>query len=521
MSDSAVATDTHRPSTGAEQPEPARAGRDGFGELVRRVALSAWFAPTAFAALVVTWHIGKPEMWHDELVTVDVATRSTRQILRLLENVDAVHGAYYLFMHAWTTLVGAGPTAVRLPSALAMTVATACVALAGQRLFDRTTGVAAGFVFALVPTVTRFGQETRSYALVVLGAALATLFLLRALERPGLWRWAAYTLTVAALGVLNVVSLTLLLGHGVAVLVHWWRQRRLWLLVQFALSVGAGLGLALPVIMRGMRQAGRQISWIPDSQPWTVWEQTVGSTLLAAALTALAALGLLAHLRRRPGTTSRPATAALIAVLPLPVILVASTGEINYFFSKYLLFVLPAWAVLAGAGVAALRRVPLVAAALVVVAALAVPGQQALRAEFSHGWYTYPQARAFQPLSYSEAARLIAAEYQPGDGMAAGGPWWWMHDPGVRYYLPKDITPRNVFQARSAADRAELFGADCPEPARCLRDEPRIWVVLPKVTDEPLTGLPRKQSAALAERYDVVRVEHPRGLTVALLQRKG
>ncbi|WP_436660065.1 glycosyltransferase family 39 protein [Micromonospora sp. URMC 103] len=484
------------------------------------MAGTAWFAPTVFAALVVTWHVGRPEMWHDELVTVDVATRSTGQILRLLEKVDAVHGAYYLFMHAWTTLVGAGPAAVRLPSALAMTAATACVALAGQRLFGRTAGVAAGFLFALVPTVTRFGQEARSYALVVLGAALATLLLLRALERPRLGRWAVYTLAVAALGVLNVVSLTLLLGHGAAVLIHWWRQRSRWLLVRFALAAAAGVALALPVVLRGMRQAGRQISWIPDSPPWTVWEQTFGSPQVAAAVTALAGLGLLANLRGRAGVVPRAVTAAVVAALPVPVILVASTGDINYFFSKYLLFLLPAWAVLAGAGIGALRRVPLVAAALVLVAALAVPGQQALRAEFSHSWYTYPQARAFQPLAYSEAARLVAADYQPGDGMVAGGPWWWMHGPGVRYYLPKDVTLRNVFEAQSAADRGELFGADCPEPARCLRDEPRIWVVLAEVTDAPLTGLPRKQSAALTERYDVVRVEHPRRMTVALLQRR-
>ncbi|MFG3556015.1 glycosyltransferase family 39 protein [Micromonospora sp. NPDC047557] len=519
MPDRAVTTDAPPAQTDAGPPPPATEPARRQLPLVRRLALSVWFWPTAFAALAVGWRLGSPEMWHDELVTVDVATRSTGQILGMLANVDAVHGTYYLFMHGWTTLFGTGPAVVRLPSALAMVLATACVALVGRRVFDQTAGIAAGFVFALVPTVTRFGQETRSYAFVVLAAAAATLFLLRALQRPGWLRWIAYVLAVAGIGLVNVVALTLLLGHGVAVLIHCWRERRWWSLAWFVLAAAGGVGIAAPVILRGMKQAGRQISWIPDSAPWTVWEQAFGSVLLAAAITALAVVGVLTHLRR--DALARTAAAAVIAALPLPVILLASTGDINYFFSKYLLFLVPAWAVLAGAGVAALRRAPLVAVGLVVLAALSVPGQLALRGEYSHGWYTYPQERAFKPLSYSEAARVIEAGYQPGDGLVAGGPWWWMHEPGVRYYLPADVSPRNVFQQRSAAQRNELFGADCADPARCLRDEPRLWVLLPTVTDAPLTGLPKKQSAVLAQRYDVVRVTHVTGLTVALLQRRG
>ncbi|MEU7803545.1 glycosyltransferase family 39 protein [Micromonospora arborensis] len=520
MSDRAVATDAHPAQIdGGSSPRPVTGPRRQLVPLARRLALSVWFWPTAFAALVVGWRLGSPEMWHDELVTVDVATRSTGQIRGMLANVDAVHGAYYLFMHGWTTLFGTGPAAVRLPSALAMTLATACVALAARRLFDHRTGVAAGFVFALVPTVTRFGQETRSYAFVVLAAAAATLFLLRALERPAWWRWAAYALAVAGIGLVNVVALTLLLGHGAAVLMHAWRERRWWSLAWFALAAAGGAAIAAPVILRGMKQAGRQVSWIPDSSPWTVWEQAYGSTLLAVAVTALAAVGVLTRLRR--DVAARSVSAALVAVLPLPVILLASTGDINYFFSKYLLFLLPAWAVLAGAGIAVLRRAPLVAVALVVVAALSVPGQLALRGEYSHGWYTYPQARAFKPLSYSQAARLIEADYQPGDGLVAGGPWWWMHEPGVRYYLPADVAPRNVFEQRSAAQRHELFGAACANPASCLRDEPRIWVLLPTITDAPLAGLPKKQAAVLTERYEVVRVNHATGITVALLRRRG
>ncbi|MEV1113237.1 glycosyltransferase family 39 protein [Micromonospora sp. NPDC049751] len=519
MPDRAVITDAPQAQNDVGSPPPAAEPARRRLPFARRLALSVWFWPTAFAALAVGWRLGSPEMWQDELVSIDLANRSTSQILSMLKNVDAVHGAYYLFMHGWATVFGSGPTSVRVPSALAMILATACVALAGRRIFGQTAGIAGGFTFALVPTVTRFGQETRSYAFVVLAAAAATLFLLRALERPGWLRWAPYTLAVAGIGLVNVVGLTLLIGHGLAVLIHCWRERRWWSVVWFGLAALAGVGIAAPVILRGMKQAGRQISWIPDSAPWTVWEQVLGSVLLAFAVTALAVVGVLTHLRR--GTAARTVIFALIAAVPLPVVLLASTGDINYFFSKYLLFVLPAWAVLAGAGVAALRRVPLVVVGLVVLAGLSVPGQLALRAEYSHSWYTYPQKRAFAPFGYSEAARVVESGYQPGDGLVAGGAWWWAAEDGVRYYLPKDVKLRNVFEQRSAAQRNELFNAACTNPARCLHDEPRLWVLLPAVTDTPLASLPKKQSAVLTERYEVVRVDHVTGMTVALLQQRG
>ena len=56
---------------------------------------------------------------------------------------------------------------------------------AGRQAAGRSpAGLAAGLVFALVPSVSRFAQEIRFYALAVLIATLATLLLLRALDRP-------------------------------------------------------------------------------------------------------------------------------------------------------------------------------------------------------------------------------------------------------------------------------------------------------------------------------------------------
>ena len=45
---------------------------------------------------------GRPSFWYDEAATISAAySRSLSQLWRMLSNVDAVHGLYYLFMHGW------------------------------------------------------------------------------------------------------------------------------------------------------------------------------------------------------------------------------------------------------------------------------------------------------------------------------------------------------------------------------------------------------------------------------------
>ena len=95
-----------------------------------------------------------------------------------------------------------------------MAAAAACVILAARRLGGARAGLLAGLVFALVPSVSRFAQEIRSYALEVLVATLATVLLLRCLDQPAVRRWAAYGACLAALGYLDLVALAVVTGHA-------------------------------------------------------------------------------------------------------------------------------------------------------------------------------------------------------------------------------------------------------------------------------------------------------------------
>ncbi|MFF6778520.1 glycosyltransferase family 39 protein [Streptomyces sp. NPDC012637] len=529
------------PATGGAGARTARAGSAAGGGHLRLLG-SAWLWPGLLAFVLGLHGAGGPQLWEDELNSWDLATRSTGRLLETVQNVDAVLAAYYLFLHGWTGLFGDSDIALRLPSVLAMAGAAVCTALIGARLAGPRAGRVAGLLFALTPVVSRYAQEARPYALVVLAVALSTLLLLRALDRPDLRRrWCGYALAVSAVGLLHVVALTALVGHVVAAVT---KGRAV--AVRLGLAVLAGVAATAPVLFLGRSQAGRQISWIPRPDLWGLagfWPQLFGSALTAGAVIALAASAW----ARRPGrdaggdaagratvsagtgpgagpakrTGARvdvPDRGLLLAVTvsavgPPLVLWTVSHGDVSYFYFRYLLFTLPAWAVLAGIGLRSVRPRAVVAVLLAVLALLTLPEQRSLREPYAHFWHG---------VDYRGAAATIEKYHRPGDAVVydRGDDYWRLLDAGVRHYLPDELRPRDVFLARSAADRADLWATECPDPARCLRGEPRIWLVVPADDADPLQALPPAQARALRARYTATGTERLTGVTVALLVRK-
>ncbi|WFF06922.1 glycosyltransferase family 39 protein [Micromonospora sp. WMMD1076] len=177
-----------------------------------------WVVPGLLTLVVTLAGIGHAQPWRDELATWSAATRPVPDLVRMTRTIDAATGPYYLLMHGWTALAGTSPTALRLPSALAVAVAAALTARLGAVLVGRRAGLLAGLLFAVLPVTSRYGQEARPYALATLLAVLATLLLVEALRRPGRWRWAGYAVAVAALGLFHLLALTLLAAHALVVL---------------------------------------------------------------------------------------------------------------------------------------------------------------------------------------------------------------------------------------------------------------------------------------------------------------
>lgn len=339
------------PQVEEQSAEVPRAG--GAGRARPAVAVAV---PAAVMGALGLWGLDRGGMWRDEAVTFQVARRSVPQIWRLLHEVDAVHGLYYLLMHA-VLAVHPGEVVLRLPSVVAAAVTAALVAALGTRLLRPRAGLAAGLLYAITPMAGHYAQEGRSYALVAAGATAATLLFVRAARDGG--RWRAYGVVLGLTCWLHEFAVLVLLAHAVSLAlarpgVRVWRG---WGSAAAAVSV-----TLLPMVLVSHAQSA-QLAWLRQPAPDTarnVLRAFLGGPVPAVYWTclALAVLGLAGLMSLRPGLTC--ARVALpLAVVP-PATLMLASRLTPLYVDRYVLYALSGAPLLVAAGAervaAALRR---------------------------------------------------------------------------------------------------------------------------------------------------------------------
>jgi mannosyltransferase len=449
-----------------------------------------------------------------------------------------VLGVYYFGLHLWMAVFGDSATAMRLPSVIAMTIATGVVALIGRRLAGGAAGLASGLVFALIPSVSRYAQEARPYAFATLFATLATLMFLRAMERPHWSRWVLYSVVLAAAGVANLIALCVVFAHLVILLWDFLQRtvrlggdgtpesgRRipggrlspegapLLLLVRFCVAAVIGGILVSPLALEGHRQQSWQIG--AGSTPHTaeliglhggIWEELFSSVPAAVVIMLLAVIGLLAAPDARRRTMVGYALA--LAIVPVVAVYVISRGPTSYWTYRYMLFSVTGWAVGAGICISCLaerakrtrltrltRSVsPRFAVAAVLVAAVGLVGihdQLEVRQNEAHNLWAYPEMpNNGVPEDYQAAAAVIAANERPGDGIVfqTSDENHYQVDTAMGYYLRGKL-PTPVFQAQTQVQASSLQPAECNDPSSCINGTPRIWMVyVDHLTPDPFSS---------------------------------
>ncbi len=241
-------------------------------------AAAARYAQAGAAAAVMLvlglWGLARDSaMGNDEVATRWAALLSLRELAHLVNNVDAVHGLYYLLMHGWVA-VGSSPEALRVPSVAAMTGAAIVIAVLARRLAGSGwAALFAGLVMVLTPDISYYAQTARSYAMVYVCVAGATLVLVHALAAeaagapgPRLARWwIGYGALVTLGGYLNEMSLLMLAAHAVTVLLARQGRRSV---RHWAAAGGVGAVLVTPLILISIREHAA-VNWIPGPASMT------------------------------------------------------------------------------------------------------------------------------------------------------------------------------------------------------------------------------------------------------------
>ncbi|MEU1575857.1 glycosyltransferase family 39 protein [Streptomyces collinus] len=458
------------------------------------------------------WGLDRGGMWGDESVTFQVAQRTVPQIWRLLHDVDAVHGLYYLFMHAVLT-VHPGEVVLRLPSVCAATATAGLVAALGVRLAGPRAGLWAGVLYAITPMTGHYAQEGRSYALVAAGVAGATLLLVRAVDAGGARAWWPYGTVVALTCVLHELAVPVLGAHALT-LALLRVPRKVW--SGWGRAAGAVVLLLLPLVWVSQGQSG-QVAWLVSPgwdrvgrlarnfSPGPAGPVFWGSLLLMAA-----------GLRER-----RTAAVALPLLLVPPGILMTVSQVRPLYHDRYVLYALAGASLLVAAGAGRVagvlgrvrikgRRVR--AGGSRVRAVVGVTGALALTATFLNQLPVHRRDRsaAHRPDNLAVVSALAVSRMRPGD------PVLFVPSVGRLAALayPKGFRRvRDIALRESAPRSGTLWGREATpgQLRRRLAAVDRVWVVAERSALDPRRSrtdpVERTKLAVLATEF-TVREEH-------------
>ncbi len=235
--------------------------------------------------------------------------------------------------------------------------------MTGSRLVSRRAGLAAGLTFAALPAVSWFAQDARPFAMETAAGAAASYFLVRLAGDDGRHRWACwYAASLVVLGLANVFGLLLIPAHAVT-LAAWRGQAR-------PAGCGPPVDRGGDHRVRGTAAADRarrgtqraQVSWLqpPGAAAALATGRLVGSAALLLAAAVLTGMGLAyAALHHRLGAdwpARLPALCLPWLAGPPVILFVMSQFQPAYTF-RYIVFCMPAAALLIGTGLAAAGRV--------------------------------------------------------------------------------------------------------------------------------------------------------------------
>ena len=482
-----MATATERTGPGAEPT-----GGSGERRSTARPLVGAVLALTILGFALASYRLGTKSLWLDEAVSANHARLGLSGLWTVITSHDPNMGLYYVLLHFWTRVFGDSEAAVRSMTVVLAGFAVPVMYLLGRRLFGRSAGIYAALLLAVAPFFVQYEQTARSYALVVVLVLLSSYFFVAELEKPSRATLIAYVLA----------SVLAVYAHYFGALV----------LVVQALTL---------IAVR--RRGAVTVAYRP---PWRSWccafrrrcsrtaparRTSPGFTLPASARCftcrriSRAAGCWLCCSRCWPATDSRGRSpigqgwqAGFVAAwLVVPVVLVFAVSRLGrpLFVAYYLIVVLPAFVLLASAGLAKLPRREAswaAAAALVVLSAIGV-----------RNWYDRPSLE-----DYRAATHAVLASERPSDGVVyypAGtlrGP-----NSGFAYYEARA-------GVRGPAPLAFGFTTG-PQPR-----PPRVWLVTRR--SDTTAHVQRKLQQTLGRDYrQAVPPAGFRNVTVTLYRRGG
>lgn len=418
------------------------------------------------AALRFVWIDGKGT-WQDEAHTILHVRAGFAGMLHGVLHHETTPPLYFVLAWLWARAFGSGEAAVRTLSALAGTLAVPAAYAAARELVSRRAGVATALLVAVNPLLVWYGQEARSYSLLVLLCALSLWLFARALRAPErrLARAVAWWALVGAAALAtHHLAFTLILPEA-AWLLYRRRGRAVW--------IGAAVQIAVAIAVLALaasQSAQLDVGWVASiglagrlaQLPgiFLIGFEAPSPLLLAPVAAACAATGVWLAARTRPPERDGVVLAAGFALLVVAAELLMAAVGFDYLLYRNALPALIPALVAIGAGFAVRRAVAVRALALTVLCAMSV---------------AVVVATAHQPKYRKEVWRELARVLGPAPGGRAivvtpGGPSRYplaVYLPGTRRLPPAGArVPEVVVAAAPYRRLGSLADPVTPRPAK-------------------------------------------------------
>jgi mannosyltransferase len=253
---------TEAPAIHTHDPLPAGGRRGASPRRERLLGVAAIAVPCAVAALLAFYEVAGRSLWLDEAASVAIASQHGAALWHAMEHDGGNMLAYYALLHVVLTLFGAGALAIRFASAVATAATVAILGLLARRLFDTRVAFATGLVSAVSLPLVYWGQNARSYALMMTFVTASFLAFVALVDRdvdapPSRWAWLAYVASTVLAAYMSFEALLIVPAQLLALA---WVRRPL-RPVASALAVAAGC--CVPLLVLAERRGKGQLFWVP------------------------------------------------------------------------------------------------------------------------------------------------------------------------------------------------------------------------------------------------------------------
>ena len=332
------------------------------------------------------WGLDAQSIWRDEADSLHFA--ASPALLREMF-LSPGHNAplYYVTLRGWLGIAGSNVISARFLSVLWGACSVALMWAVGRWLFGQRVGLLSVLLAGTSPFLIWYAQEARTYSLLLATTLLSFWLYLLALDRGGPGRWALYLACTGMCFYLHVTALLLVPVHVFAGLLlrprgkggwrMWWSATLLLLTPAIPLLIWEVRLLVAPFqtghIAVGASDIGAGLLLAFAAGPSGLAGNWWALPGLFLALVGIASPFLPAE-RTTPGRISQEVWVVLAWLLFPPMALWLVSLAMPVFSERYLIFVAPAFYLLAALGVSALWRQGGLLAIIALAAMLAVNG---------------------------------------------------------------------------------------------------------------------------------------------------